>query len=152
MAARKFSDLVSHIDNDPQRSARVDVLEQEAWDALAAHNLGELRRAREMTQAELARRLDRAQPAVAAMERTEDHLVSTVRAVVESLGGQLELMAVFDDQRIPIVAASRTRTRGEDERVAHAAVVEVKRAAPTSSGGGWTKHRTARGVTATERG
>lgn len=49
MATRKFSDLVSHIDNDPERSARVDVLEQKAWDALAAHNLRELRRAREMT-------------------------------------------------------------------------------------------------------
>lgn len=79
------------------------------------------------------------------MERTEDHLVSTVRAVLESLGEQLELTAVFDDQRIPIVAASRTRTGREDERVAHAAAVEAERAAPTSSGGGWTKHRTAGG-------
>jgi len=145
MATRKFSDLVSHIDNDPERSARVDLLEQKARDALAAHNLRELRRAREMTQAELARRLDRAQPAVAAMERTEDHLVSTVRAVVESLGGQLELTAVFEDQRIPIVAASRTRTRKEGERVAHAAAVEVERAAPTGSGEGWTKHKAAKG-------
>ena len=55
MGTRKFSDLVAHIDNDPERRARVDALEQAAWDELAAHNLGELRRAREMTQAELAR-------------------------------------------------------------------------------------------------
>ena len=52
VGTRKFSDLVTHIDNDPERRARVDVLEQAAWDELAAHNLGELRRAREMTQAD----------------------------------------------------------------------------------------------------
>ncbi|MDE0375080.1 MAG: helix-turn-helix transcriptional regulator [bacterium] len=147
MAARKFSDLVSHIDNDPERRARVDALEQEAWDTLAAHNLRELRRAREMTQAELARRLDRAQPAVAAMERTEDHLVSTVRAVVESLGGHLELTAVFDDHRIPIVAPARTRTRRERQRGAQAAAAKVETAAPSSRQRRTvTKHKAAKGL------
>ena len=124
---RKFSDLVTHIENDPERRSRVDALEETAWEALADHNLRELRRAREMTQAELARRLDRAQPAVAAMEKTDDHLVSTVRAVVEGLGGHLELTAVFDDQRIPIVAPARTRSKGR--RVARATIASRKRAA-----------------------
>ena len=117
MGARKFSDLVAHIENDPERRVRVDALEQEAWDELAAHNLGELRRARAVTQAELARRLDRAQPAVSAMEKTDDHLVSTVRAVVESLGGRLEVVAVFDDERVPIVAPLRTPAPDKDQRV-----------------------------------
>lgn len=67
MGARRFSDLVAPIESDPERRSLVDALEQSAWEALAAHDLRELRRAREMTQAELARRLDRAQPAVAAM-------------------------------------------------------------------------------------
>ncbi|MYB45366.1 MAG: transcriptional regulator [Acidimicrobiia bacterium] len=147
MAAREFSDLVSHIDNDAERRARVDVLEQEAWDALAAHSLGELRRAREVTQAELARRLDRAQPAVASMERTEDHLVSTVRAVVESLGGHLEVTAVFDDHRIPIVAPARTRARREGQRGTQAAAVEVGSAAPSSRRRRTvTKHEAAKGL------
>ncbi len=127
MGTRKFSDLVTHIENDPARRSRVDALEQAAWGEIAAHNLRELRRAREMTQAELARRLERAQPAVAAMEKTEDHLVSTVRAVVESLGGRLELTAVFDDQRIPIVAPPRTRTRNKDQRVATAAAADLRK-------------------------
>ena len=113
--ARKFSDLVAHIENDPERRARVDALEQDAWDELAAYNLGELRRAREVTQAELARRLDRAQPAVSAMERTHDHLVSTVRAVVESLGGRLELVAVFDEERIPITVPARAPTPSKNQ-------------------------------------
>lgn len=46
-----------------------------------------------MTQADFARRLDRAQPAVAAIERTEDHLVSTIRAVLGSHDGHLVLTA-----------------------------------------------------------
>jgi len=145
MAARKFTDLVSHIDNDPERSARVDALEQKARDALAAHNLRELRRAREMTQAELARRLDRAQPAVSAMERTDDHLVSTVRAVVESLGGHLELAAVFDDQRIPIVAPARPRPASEGQRSAQPDAVEGESAAPGRRRRVVTKHAAAKG-------
>lgn len=67
-----------------------------------AFNLGEVRRARAMTQAELARRLERTQPAVSAMERTEDNKISTIRSVVESMGGRLEVVAVFDDERIAI--------------------------------------------------
>lgn len=77
MGTRKFGDLVTHIEDDPERRSRVDALEQAAWDELAAHNLRQLRRLQEMIQAELARRLDRAQPAVAAAEETDDHLVST---------------------------------------------------------------------------
>ena len=116
MSTRKFSDLVAHIENDPERRARVDALEQEAWEELAAYNLGELRRAREVTQAELARRLDRAQPAVSAMEKTDEHLVSTIRAVVESLGGRLEVIAVFGDERIPLAVPTRTTTRDQHQQ------------------------------------
>lgn len=115
MKTRKFSNLVAHIENDPERRARVDALEQEAWDELAAYNLRELRRACEVTQAELARRLDRAQPAVSAMEKTDEHLVSTIRAVVESLGGRLEVIAVFGEERIPLAVPTRTTTRDQDQ-------------------------------------
>ena len=47
MKPRKFSNLVAHIENDPERRARVDALEQEAWEELATYKLEELRRARE---------------------------------------------------------------------------------------------------------
>ena len=121
MGVRKFSDLTARIENNPERRARVDALEREAWDELAAYNLRELRRAREVTQAELARRLERAQPAVSAMERTDDHLVSTIRAVVESLGGRLEIIAVFENERIPIIAPRRTATSDKNQRAFRAA-------------------------------
>ena len=65
-----------------------------------------------MTQIELADRLKRAQPTISEMENTNDHLISTVRSVVESLGGRLEITAVFDDERIPIVSPPRPHVAG----------------------------------------
>ena len=66
-----------------------------------------------MTQIELADRLKRAQPTLSEMENTNDHLISTVRSVVESLGGWLEIAAVFDDERIPVVAPPRPPAAGQ---------------------------------------
>ena len=67
-----------------------------------AFNLSELRRHRSLTQVELAERLQRAQASISAMETADDNLLSTWRSVVESMGGHLELVAVFDDERIAI--------------------------------------------------
>lgn len=36
------------------------------------------------------------------METADDNLLSTWRAVIEGMGGRLELVAVFDDERIAI--------------------------------------------------
>jgi len=47
------------------------------------------------------------------MENTNDHLISTIRSVVESLGGRLEIAAVFDNERIPIVAPPRTHAASQ---------------------------------------
>ena len=55
-----------------------------------------------MTQTELARRLERAQASVSALENADDNMLSTVRAVIESMGGRLELVAVFGDERIAL--------------------------------------------------
>ncbi len=70
------------------------------------HNLKELRPRTApnncRTQVELAERLQRAQASISAMETADDNPLSTWRAVVESMGGHLELVAVFDDERIAI--------------------------------------------------
>ncbi|MDR9451407.1 MAG: XRE family transcriptional regulator [Acidimicrobiia bacterium] len=100
MGYKKFSDIAGDIDSD--RRARIDAIKEEAHADIVAFNLGELRRAREMTQVELAQRLERAQASISAMEHADDNLVSTVRSVVESMGGRLELVAVFDEERIAI--------------------------------------------------
>lgn len=61
--------------------------------------LGDLRRAREITQVELARRLAVSQATVSKFEKSNP-AVSTVKRYVEALGGRLEMTAVFDDGRM----------------------------------------------------
>ena len=100
MGFRKFSDIVGQI--SPERRARIDAMKAEARADAVAFNLAELRRHREMTQVELAQRLERTQASVSAMETAGDNLLSTYRTVVESMGGHLELVAVFEDERIVI--------------------------------------------------
>lgn len=94
-------------ETSPEEEAELEELRAEAAAEAVAYNLRELRQARAMTQIELADRLKRAQPTISEMENTDDHLISTVRSVVESLGGHLDIAAVFGDERIPIIAPPR---------------------------------------------
>ncbi len=103
MAHRRFTDIVGDI--SPERRARIDAIKEEARADVVAFNLAELRRHRELTQVELAERLEKAQASISAMESAGDNLLSTWRSVVESMGGRLELVAVFDDERIAIPTA-----------------------------------------------
>ena len=52
------------------------------------------------TQEEVAEVADIAQGELSKIERREDHLVSTVRRYVEALGGELHVVASFDDKSI----------------------------------------------------
>ena len=106
MGYSKFSDIVGDI--DAERRARIDVIKDEARADAVAFNLAELRRRRHLTQKELAQRLARAQSSVSAMETAKDNLLSTVRDVVESMGGHLELVAVFEDERIAITSKNHS--------------------------------------------
>lgn len=100
MGYRKFKDIVGDI--DPHRRARIDAIQDAARADAVAANLAELRRHRHLTQQELAQRLERAQSSISAMETAGDNLLSTIRDAVEGMGGHLELVAVFEDQRIAI--------------------------------------------------
>ena len=64
--------------------------------------LAELRSARSMTQADLARSLHVGQPAVAKLERRADMYVSNLRRYVEAMGGTLEIIAKFPDASVAI--------------------------------------------------
>ena len=57
--------------------------------------LGELRRAMALTQQGLADRLQVNQPAVAKLEQRTDMYISSLRSYVESMGGQLRIIASF---------------------------------------------------------
>ncbi|HEX9937146.1 MAG TPA: XRE family transcriptional regulator [Longimicrobium sp.] len=59
--------------------------------------LNELRQARGLTQEELACRLETGQPSVSRLERRRDVRLSTLREVVEAMGGELKVVAHFPD-------------------------------------------------------
>ncbi|RLE19152.1 MAG: transcriptional regulator [Actinobacteria bacterium] len=101
--AQTFSDIIGDI--DPERRARIDSLKVAAHADSVVFSLAEIRKARKLTQVELGHLLNMAQPSISAMETSQDNLLSTVRAGIEAMGGRLELVAVFDDERIAIDTA-----------------------------------------------
>ena len=62
-------------------------------------NLQALRQQLGITQAELAEAAGMGQGEISRIEQREDHLVSTLRHIVRSLGGDLEIHARFTDGR-----------------------------------------------------
>jgi transcriptional regulator with XRE-family HTH domain len=64
--------------------------------------LSEIRAARGITQVVMARALETTQGSVSALEHRQDVFLSSLRDYIEALGGELEITAVFDDERIPV--------------------------------------------------
>ncbi len=60
--------------------------------------LQELRKAREMTQVQLAQVLNIRQSTIAQMEKRSDLMVSTLRSYIEAMGGTLRLVVAFPDR------------------------------------------------------
>ena len=67
-----------------------------------AMTLEELRKARALSQEEVAEALTVNQPAVAKLEKRADMHVSNLRRFVEALGGKLEITARFADASVVI--------------------------------------------------
>jgi DNA-binding XRE family transcriptional regulator len=66
--------------------------------------LEEMRKARGLSQEEIAATLEVGQPAVAKLEKRSDMHVSNLRRYVEALGGTLEITARFPDASVVIEA------------------------------------------------
>ena len=106
---RKFSEIRKDR-GDPEREARVAQYRREFQNAIS---LADLRRARELTQAQLGMALDMPQSAVSRLERQTDLYVSTLRSYVEAMGGELVIEALFDDKRLVIGTFSSLAEQGE---------------------------------------
>lgn len=61
-------------------------------------SLAELRRARAMTQEQLASDLNVGQASIAKLERRTDIYLSTLRRFVEAMGGEVDIVVLFPDQ------------------------------------------------------
>jgi transcriptional regulator with XRE-family HTH domain len=93
---RKWADLKAASNVDPEKVAEYRrAMERDL-------TLAELRRARELTQVQIATSLGMTQPGVSRIESQADLYLSTLRSYVEALGGQLDLVAVFPDGAVTI--------------------------------------------------
>ena len=103
---RPFQDLTR--DFAPQRRRRIEAIK---GGLLAEMPLHELRRARALTQREVARSLEVNQPAVAKLEHRTDVYVSSLRSYIEAVGGRLKIIAEFPEGEVTITNFSEV---GED--------------------------------------
>ena len=92
-----FSELTK--DFTPERSRRIDEMKRELVAEMPLHKL---RRARTMTQRDLARTLNVNQPAVSKLEQRADVYVSSLRSYVEAVGGKLKIVAEFPEGEVAI--------------------------------------------------
>jgi transcriptional regulator with XRE-family HTH domain len=92
MGRMKWRDLRAEL--PPESLERI---EQQKDLMRAANALGDVRKARRLTQEELADRLGIRQANVSKMERRLDMRVSTLREVIEAMGGELRITAHFPD-------------------------------------------------------
>jgi len=95
--ARKFSELRAKM--SPQARARSDA---KARQMVAEMALGELRRARGLSQEALAAVLHVKQPSIAKLEQRTDMYISTLRTHIKAMGGELEIIAHFPDGDVRI--------------------------------------------------
>jgi transcriptional regulator with XRE-family HTH domain len=73
-----------------------------------------LRKARNLTQVEMAKLLGIAQENVSRIEHRSDMLISTMRSYVRAMGGDLRLVALFPDQKSIEVTFSDLQEPSED--------------------------------------
>jgi transcriptional regulator with XRE-family HTH domain len=95
MAIHKWRDLEAKIPAD-----RRTALDKRVEKTLLEMNLQALRDELGKTQAEVAAAAEMTQGEMSRAERRDDHLVSTLRRIVEALGGRLEVIADFGDRKV----------------------------------------------------
>jgi transcriptional regulator with XRE-family HTH domain len=95
---RPFSELTK--DFTPERRTRVAAKAAALREAMT---LEELRKARSLSQEEMAATMEVGQPAVAKLEKRNDMHVSNLRRYVEALGGTLEITARFPEASVVLI-------------------------------------------------
>lgn len=121
--ANKFSDLRAKMPLEDQVRAA-----ERTAELLREMSLNELRLARQLSQEELADTLETSQSSISKLERREDVFVSTLRRYIESMGGELDIIARFPEGSIRINQFASADESGPErirERIAAAGVSEA---------------------------
>ena len=95
--AKKFRNLRNSMSQE--RREKIDAMTR---DMLAEMPMYELRRARQLSQEQLADVLDIKQGSVSKLERRTDLYISTLRRYIEAMGGELTLQARFPEGSVTI--------------------------------------------------
>lgn len=99
MPRRNFNELRAELHARPGAAEAVAAAAHRLDDELAAHaaTLAQIRRARRLTQVQLAQALGISQPEVSRVEHQADLVLSTLHSYIDAMGGELRLVAHFDD-------------------------------------------------------
>lgn len=95
--AKPFSELVKKM--SPKARAKGEARFLELQEEMA---LGELRKARQLSQEKLAVTLQTKQASISKMEKRTDMYISTLRSYVEAMGGELKITASFPEGDVRI--------------------------------------------------
>ena len=104
MARRNFKNLRDDLAGrvGEERVAEAERVERDRYD-LEQVRLADLRRARTLTQTQLAKALEVSQAQVSRIEGQSDLYLSTLASYIEAMGGELDLVATFsDDTKVAI--------------------------------------------------
>ncbi len=103
--ARTMDDFIASLPKERQK--RIKKRSKELVEEYMA--LQEIRKARELTQQDVAKKLKISQDGVSRLEQRTDVMLSTLRKYVEAMGGSLNLVAQFPD-RPPVEIAGFSDT------------------------------------------
>ena len=104
MARKKFKELRADLAErvGDERVAAAEQAERERYE-LEQLALGDVRRARSMTQTQLAKALGVSQAQVSRIEHQTDLFLSTLASYIEAMGGELDLIARFPDDKRSVI-------------------------------------------------
>ena len=97
MKHHPISKLLDPILSDPVRRARIETMQRAVEDAIAVTEAPENQG---LTTQQLAEKLGVSQANISRIEHEDDLYLSTIRSYIEALGGELQVMAVFEDQEV----------------------------------------------------
>jgi transcriptional regulator with XRE-family HTH domain len=114
----KVRDKIAKLDSVQRKK-----VEDRAAELIAEEmSLRDLRKARKLTQARVAKTLGITQDSVSRLEKRSDLLLSTLRKTVKAMGGDVRIIAEFPD-RAPVVLSELSGeepSRKSSRRHAHA--------------------------------
>ncbi len=94
---RSYKELRKRLSPEARRRA-----EEGAREDMAQMLLSEIRKLTGLTQQEVARELGITQPGLSQLESQDDMQVSTLRRVIEALGGELEIIVKLPTGKISL--------------------------------------------------